>query len=222
MIRTLLQRELKLATRQLGGPSLSLAFMALFVLLCGLALGGDSLASRVDLGVGLLWLAVTLSTLLGLDSLYQVDQEKGVLGQLYLAGVSGGSIAIAKMCVFALVYILPLIAIIPLLAPLIGLDSKPMLGVVFSLLVGLPGLAAYASFTAALLSAQRGNGVLGVILTAPLLIPLLIFGIEAALVWPEVGLGAMQFRILAGLSLIALAVGGLGSIAAIAANRGPR
>ena len=97
-----------------------------------------------------------------------------------------------------------------------------MLGVVFSLLVGLPGLAAYASFTAALLSAQRGNGVLGIILTAPLLIPLLIFGIEAALIWPEAGLGAMQFRILAGLSLIALAVGGLCTFAAIAANRGPR
>jgi heme exporter protein B len=224
MIRALILRELRLALRQAGGTSLSLAFMALFVLLCGLALGGDSIGTSADngpLGIGLLWLAVTLSILLGLDSLYQTDQRQGVLAQLYLAGVSSVALAAAKMLVFALIYILPLIAIVPLLAPLMGLNTDQMSGVVISLLFGMPGLTAYASFTAALLAAQRGNGLLGVLLTAPLLVPLLIFGVDAAQAWPVSGFAAVQFRILAGLSLIGIAVGGLGTVAAIAANRGP-
>ena len=217
MIGTLLKRELRLAARNAAGTGLTLAFMALFVLLCGLALGG----AAPRLGPGLLWLAATLSALLGLDRLYQPDQRSGALAQMHLAGVSGTSIAAAKTLAFTLTSLLPLIVLTPLLAPLLGMDASLTTGVVVSLLVGLPALAAYASFTAALLSGQRGGGVLAVILTAPLLIPVLIFGVEAAQAWPSAGLAAVQIRILAGLSLIGIAVGGPGTVAALAANRGP-
>ena len=218
MIRALLIRELRLASRNAAGTGLTLAFMALFVVLCGLALGG----AAPDLGPGLLWLAATLSALLGLDRLYQPDQASGALAQMHIAGASGSTIALSKALAFALTALLPLILIVPLLAPLMGLGASATTGVVVSLIVGLPALTAYASFTAALLAGERGGGVLGVLLTAPLLIPVLVFGIEAAQAWPVAGFSAVEIRILAGLSLIGVAVGGAGTVAAIAANRGPR
>lgn len=217
MIGLILRRELKLALRGAAGTGLSLAFMALFVLLSGLALGG----SRPELGPGLLWLAATLSALLALDRLYQPDQQSGALAQFHLAGLSATSVALGKGLAFLLTGLAPLIAATPLLALMLQMDGPATQGAVLSLLIGAPAIAAYASVTAALLAGQRGGGVLAVILTSPLLIPVLIFGIEAANVFAEQGLGAMQFRILAGLSFIAVALGLPATVAALAANRGP-
>ncbi len=217
MIGALVRRELRLSLRRGSSIVLPLAFMALFVLLCGLALGG----SRPELGPGLLWLAATLSILLGLERLYQPDQSSGALAQLHLAGVGSGSIAAAKAIAFALTTLLPLLLAAPLLALLLGMSGTQIAGTVLSLVVGGPALIAYASVSAALLCAQRGGAVLSVLLSAPLLIPVLIFGVEAAESYPALGLGAVQFRILAGLSLLALALGGPATVAAISANRGP-
>ena len=217
MIRVMLARELRLALRDASGVSLSVAFMALFILLCSLALGG----AQPRLGPGLLWLGAALSALLGLERLYQPDQRSGALAQFHLAGVSGTALATAKALAFTLTTLLPLLVVTPPAALLLGMSGAQIAGTVLSLLVGLPALAAYASFTASLLCAQRGGGVLAVILTAPLLLPVLIFGVEAAQAWPAQGLGAVQFRILTGLSLVSVAVGGSGTVAAIAANRGP-
>ena len=217
MIGPLLRRELRLSLRQPSGIVLPLAFMALFVLLCGLATGG----SRPELGPGLLWLAATLSVLLGLDRLYGPDHANGALAQMHLAGVSAASIALSKALSFALTTLLPLVFAAPLLALLLDMGGAQIAGTVLSLLVGGPALIAYASVSAALLSAQRGGAVLGVLLAAPLLVPVLIFGVEAAEGYPALGLAAVGFRILAGLSLLATALGGVATAAAIAANRGP-
>ncbi|MEM7730777.1 MAG: heme exporter protein CcmB [Pseudomonadota bacterium] len=212
----ILKRDLTLAVRGASGTGLSLAFMALFVLLCGLALGG----SQPALGPGLLWLAATLSSLLGLDRFYRIDHESGALAQMHLSGATGLSIAVAKCLAFALTGLLPLIVATPFLALLLGMNGPMIRGTVLSLIIGGPALVAYASATAALLASQRSGGVLAVILTAPLLIPVLIFGVEAAVAYTADGLGAVQFRILAGLSFIAVTLGLPTTVAALAANRG--
>lgn len=217
MIRILLIRDLRLAVRGAAGTGLSIAFMALFVLLCGIAMGG----SQTALGPGLIWLAATLSALLGLDRLYQPDQHCGALAQIHLSGVSDLQIATAKTLSFVLTGLAPLILITPLLALLLEMDGPAITGTLLSLIIGAPAIAVYSSLTAALLASQRGSGVLAVILTGPLLIPILIFGTSAAGAFAVEGLAAMQFRILAGLSFIAVALGIPFTVAALAANRGP-
>ena len=217
MMSTILKRELRFAVRGASGTGLSLVFMALFVLMCGIALGG----SQPMLGPGLLWLAATLSALLGLDRLYQPDQETGALAQMHLSGASGFAIAMAKGLSFAITSLAPLILATPLLALLLSMDGSAIIGTILSLLIGAPAITAYASVTAAILAAQRGSAVLAVILTAPLLVPVLIFGTEAANAFAADGIDAVQFRILAGLSFIAVALGTPATVAALAANRGP-
>ncbi len=217
MMSTILKRELRFTVRGASGTGLSLAFMALFVLICGIALDG----SQPMLGPGLLWLAAILSALLGLDRLYQPDQETGALAQMHLSGASGLAIATAKSLSFAITSLAPLILATPLLALLLSMDESAIIGTILSLLIGAPAITAYASVTAAILAAQRGSAVLAVILTAPLLVPVLIFGTEAANAFAAEGIGAVQFRILAGLSFIAIALGTPATVAALAANRGP-
>lgn len=215
MIITLLKRELMLARRQASGTLISLVFFSLFILLSGLALDGID----PEFAPGLIWLAVTLSALINLDHLYRPDQECGALRHFHLAAVSPFAIVSAKTIRFFLTGCLPLIGATLILSPLLNMAPDALTGLLIALIIGTPVLAAYASFTAALLCSQRGSSLLGLIITVPLIIPVLLFGIEAARAYPIGGLAALHFRILAGLSCIAVALGIPASVAALAANR---
>lgn len=217
MIWQLLLRELRLVRRQAFGTLLSLTFFALFIMMSGLALDGIA----PSLAPGLVWLAVTFSALLSLDNLFQSDQECGALRHIHLAGVSGTTIVTAKSVAFFLTNSIPLILVTVGLSPLLGLSGDALTGLILSLLLGLPALTAYATLSAALLCGQRGTGLLGLIITLPLLVPIVLFGIEAAQSYPIDGIAALQFRILAGLSCISIALGVPASVAALAINRGP-
>ena len=79
-------------------------------------------------------------------------------------------------------------------------------GLFFSILIASPALISYGAFAAACLVGYRGNGVLLVLLAAPIIIPLLIFGVAAVDSYSVNGLGAIEFQALTGLSLIACAI----------------
>jgi len=82
----------------------------------------------------------------------------------------------------------------------------------------IPALAIYGVLSSAILAGRQGGGFLIVLITTPFLIPLLIFGIEAVESYTKSGLGAAEFRVLIGLSLIAVAVGLPAASAALKAN----
>jgi heme exporter protein B len=87
-----------------------------------------------------------------------------------------------------------------------------------SLLIGLPAITAYVGIAGALLAGRENSSLLSVLLAAPLIIPTLIFGIAAAQSYPQTGVDAAEWRILFGLSLIALAIALPAIIAALLAN----
>lgn len=216
MFAQLLKRELTLTLRNAAGTALSVAFFALFIVLSGFALDGIPASAAP----GLVWLAITFSALLSLDRLYRPDHECGALRHFHLAGVGTSTLVVAKTVAFILTGCAPLLLSVLIMSPMLNLSGSNLAGLFIALMIGLPAIAAYASFSAALLCGQRSAGLLGVIITTPFLIPILIFGIEAALAFPVDGIDALQFRILAGLSCIALALSMPMSMAALAANRG--
>src|SRR5215203_2341720 len=74
--RALLIRDLKLAARVGGSGVMGLIFFLMIVTLIPFALGPDlNLLSRI--GPAILWIAALLATLIGLDRLFQADQEDG-------------------------------------------------------------------------------------------------------------------------------------------------
>jgi len=84
ILLALIRRDLTLAGRIGGGAELGLAFFLTLVAIVPFAIGPDqNLLGR--LAPAVLWIAALLSTLFGLDRLFQADEEEGVLDQFLLS-----------------------------------------------------------------------------------------------------------------------------------------
>jgi heme exporter protein B len=204
-IAALFLREWRIARRIGGGASTGAVFFLILVALMPFAIGPDlNLLSRI--GPAILWIATLLSTLLGLDRLFQSDEEDGALDLLIHARLPLEIIVLVKCAAHWMTSALPLIILSPLFGLMLALESKALLLVAASLLVGTPALTLIGAIGAALTVSLRRGGLLMAVLVLPLTIPVLIFGVAAA----SAASGgaapfAMPFLVLCALSLAALA-----------------
>jgi heme exporter protein B len=211
----LLIRDLKLAARVGGSGVMGLIFFLMIVTLIPFALGPDlNLLSRI--GPAILWIAALLATLIGLDRLFQADQEDGSLDLLRTSPAPLEMVVLAKVVAYWLVTGLPLAIAAPFLGLLVALSPEAMLAMVATLLVGTPALTFIGAVGAALTASLRRGGLILAILVLPFMIPTLIFGVSAA----NAAIGgtvpfATPFLILVALSLIAAVVGTVAAAAAL-------
>ncbi|MFN3686862.1 heme exporter protein CcmB [Salinarimonas sp.] len=176
---SLLRRDLKLAARVGGSGALSLIFFLMIVTLVPFGLGPDlNLLSRI--GPAILWIAAVLATLIGLDRLFQADEEDGSLDLMIASPLPLEAVVIAKVTAHWLTTGLPLAIATPLFGLLVALDAVGMAAVSATLLVGTPALAFIGAVGAALTASIRRGGLILAILVLPLMIPTLIFGVSAA------------------------------------------
>lgn len=213
----ILRRDLALAVRAGGGGELALVFFLTVVVLIPFALGPDlNLLSRI--GPAILWLGALLATLIGLDRLFQADEEDGSLDLIRGAPLPLEFAVFAKALAHWLTTGLPLTLAAPLLGLLVALPAEGVLPLTASLALGTPALSFIGAAAAALTAGLRRGGLILPILVAPLCVPVLIFGVSAS----DASRGPMPLQspllILAALSLMAAAVG---CIAAAAALRQP-
>ncbi|MGV7033130.1 heme exporter protein CcmB [Methylobacterium symbioticum] len=211
----LIARDLALATRVGGSGALSLVFFLMIVALVPFALGPDlNLLSRI--GPAILWLAAVLATLIGLDRLFQADDEDGSLDLMSAAPVPLELVVLAKVVAHWLTTGLPLALASPLFGLLVALDGTGMGATALTLLAGTPALTFIGAVGAALTASIRRGGLILAVLVLPLMVPTLIFGVSAA---ESASGGTVPFTtplaILAGLSLIAAVVGTLAAAAAL-------
>ena len=211
----ILARDLKLAARVGGSGALGLVFFLMIVTLVPFALGPDlNLLARI--GPAILWLAAVLSTLIGLDRLFQGDEEDGSLDLLCAAPAPLEVIVLAKVVAHWITTGLPLALAAPLFGLLVALTPQAMGAMVATLIVGTPALTFIGAIGAALTAALRRGGLILAILVLPLMIPTLIFGVSAA----NAATGgtvpfATPFLILAAISLMTAVVGTVASAAAL-------
>jgi heme exporter protein B len=214
----LIARDLKLAARVGGSGALGLVFFLMIVTLVPFALGPDlNLLSRI--GPAILWLAAVLATLLGLDRLFQADEEDGSLDLFRAAPVPLELVVLAKAVAHWLTTGLPLALASPLFGLLVALDGPSMLAVAATLLAGTPALTFLGAVGAALTASIRRGGLILAILVLPLMIPTLIFGVSAA---NAAGGGtvpfATPFLVLLALTLLTSVVGTMAAAAALRAG----
>jgi heme exporter protein B len=208
-------RDLKLAARIGGSGALGLVFFLMLVTLIPFALGPDlNLLARI--GPAVLWLAAVLATLIGLDRLFQADEEDGSLDLMLASPLPLELLVLAKGLAHWLTTGLPLALAAPLFGLLVALTPAAMLAMVVTLLVGTPALTFIGAVGAALTATLRRGGLILAILILPLMIPTLIFGVSAANAATG---GTVPFLtpllILAALSLTAAVVGTVGAAAAL-------
>ncbi|SEO98201.1 heme exporter protein B [Methylobacterium sp. ap11] len=209
-------RDLRLAGRIGGSGALSLVFFLMIVALVPFGLGPDlNLLARI--GPGILWIAAVLATLIGLDRLFQADEEDGSLDLLSGAPAPLELLVLAKVTAHWLTTGLPLALATPLFGLLVALSPTGMAATSLTLLVGTPALTFIGAVGAALTASIRRGGLILAVVVLPLMVPTLIFGVSAT----DAALGGtVPFTTpLAILGALSLAAGVVGTLAAAAALR---
>ncbi len=208
-------RDLRLAARVGGGAELGLLFFLIVISIVPFAVGPDTpLLSR--LAPAMVWIAALLATLLGLDRLFQSDEDDGALDQLMLSGLPGPAIVLAKALAHWLTTGLPLAIAAPLLGVMLAVPNERMLPLMATLGVGTPALTLLGCVGAAVTVGLRRGGLLLSVLILPLTIPILIFGVAAATASPIDPNGFQQpFLFLCAFALLLLLACPLAAAAAL-------
>ncbi|MFZ5836376.1 MAG: heme exporter protein CcmB [Pseudomonadota bacterium] len=182
-VRSLVIRDLILATRIGGGGAMALGFFIVGAALYPLGIGPELILLR-RIAPGILWATALLACLLSLDRLFQADEEDGTLDLLLLSSFSPTGLVLTKVFSHWLTTGLPLIIATPYVATTFNLDYEAMTTLIVSMLLGTPTLSLLGAVGAALTVGIRRGGMLLSLLLLPLYVPVLIFGagsVEATL-----------------------------------------
>ena len=211
----LFRRDLMLGARIGGGAGVGLVFFLMLVTIMPFAVGPD-MALLARIGPAILWVAALLATLIGLDRLFQADDEDGSLDLLRMSPLPLPLVVLAKGLAHWISTGLPLALAAPFLGLLLALEPKALLAVTGTLLVGTPALTFIGAIGAALTAGMRRGGLILSVLVMPLMIPVLIFGISATSAALSGTIPFMTpFAILIALALFALVSGTVAATLAI-------
>ena len=186
---TLYRFETRLAMTSGGGMLTGVIFFLSLVTMIPFAIGPD-LPLLAKIGPAILWIGALLSTLLGLDRLFKIDQEDGTLDALRMSDQSLELIVLVKCAAHWTVSVLPLVVAAPLFGLLLNMEVAGMASIAGTLLVGTPALTFLGAIGAGLTVGLRRGGLLLPILILPLTIPVVIFGVAASVAGSQVGLDA--------------------------------
>lgn len=199
----IVERDLRLGLGAQGAALTTILFFVLAISLFPLGVGPEpQLLARISAGV--IWVAALLAAQLSLDRLFQADHEDGTLDLLARAPLPLTLTIAAKLLAHWLGTGLPLSLIAPLLAVMLQMDTAALPALLLALLLGTPSLSLIGGIGAALTLGAKRGAVLVPLLTLPLLIPVLIFGVGAAEA-AATGLSAAPHLLLLG-AFLALAV----------------
>ncbi|WP_062220068.1 heme exporter protein CcmB [Aureimonas sp. D3] len=174
----LFRRDLALLLSGSGGGAPGVVFFLAVVAVIPFGVGPDlQLLSRI--GPAFLWIGALLSTLLSLDRLFQADRDDGTLDLLLTGPLPLPLVVLAKCAALWVASCLPLVIAAPLLGLLLALEPLALGASALTLLVGTPALVLIGAVGAAVAAALPRGGVLVSVLTLPLAIPILIFGVAA-------------------------------------------
>jgi heme exporter protein B len=214
ILLALMKRDLTLAARQGGGAGTALGFFLTVLVLLPLSIGPDQ-NTLGRLAPGLLWVTLLLSVLLSADRIFQQDFEDGSLEVMAIAPAPLEMVALAKVLAHWLSTSLPLAVAAPLLGFLLNLDASMIWPLALAMVIGSLGLSLIAGMGAALTVNLRRGGLLISILVLPLYVPILIFGVSAAIGTSETATPSLL--ILAAIVLASLVLAPIASAAALRA-----
>jgi len=178
-VKELFMRDIRLAFT--SGNSLGSSFLLFLtvIVITPFAIG-PSEAFLPRIGAGMIWLAILLAILLGLERLFQFDKEDGSLDAMMM-DMDFTTLALSvfvKCLAHWASTVLPLVSVSPLLAILFHLDLKAISMIMLTLLLGTPAITFIGAMGAALTVTLPRGGVMLAVLVLPLAIPVIIFGMS--------------------------------------------
>ena len=171
-------RELRLAWGGGGGAALPLGFFAGAASLAPLSIGPDPDLLRAA-GPGVIWIALSLASLLPMERLFQADLEDGTLDAYAASGVALEGVVLAKSLAHWIASGLPLAFSAPILFVMLQGPAGAMGLVILAAAIGSLAFFLFGSIGAALAAGVRRGGMLITLVTLPLFSPVMIFGAAA-------------------------------------------
>ena len=197
--------DIKISVRKKNESIISILFFIFSILILPLIFQGDLEILKKFL-IGIVWFLTLLTIIFSVEKLFEDDYEDGTLDQIYISGIPLEIIFLSKSLSIWIITCLPLIILSPLLLLLFNVQTDKLLNIFISLLIGTPILCMIGTVTSALvLGFNKGSSVISLI-TLPLYVPVLIFGIEASnaeIIFNQIG---QEFKILIGYLLIVIAI----------------
>ena len=128
-------------------------------------------------GIGLLWVAIVFTALLGLSRAWTPEREQGVIDGLVLTPADRSAIWAGKaIASFAFLAAAELVALPAFALFFSGIDAAVVAGV----LLADVGICAVGAFLAAVSAATRARELLLPVLFLPLVIPIVVGGVGAS------------------------------------------
>lgn len=168
-------RDLRLALRQRGDVAQPILFAVMVITLFTLATSADP-KKLAELAPGIIWVAILLSSLLSLDSIYRSDFDDGSLEQMLMSPAPLALLLGARILVHWISTVFPLVILTPVFAQMLFLPTELLTPLMISLLVGTPLISLIGAVIAALTVGIRHSGMLLALLALPLYVPVLVFG----------------------------------------------
>jgi heme exporter protein B len=199
--RLTLTRDLLIALKRKNDILNPFMFFVIVVSLFPLAISPEP-SKLSEISAGVVWIAVLLSAMLSMDSLFRADFEDGSLEMLLLSPHPLFFLVLAKNLSHWLVSGLPVVLASPLLGYMLNLPSASYTTLFLSLLIGTPTLSLIGSIAVALTVGLGSRGLILAVITLPFSVPVLIFGTLAvqasATGLPAGGYLALMLALLAG------------------------
>ena len=173
-----IQRDLRLGIRRVGGSGLSLFFFFTVTVVVTLGVGAN-LAQMSVVAPPLVWVLAFLSCVVSLETLLRPDREEGALDLLLCGSLPLWAALAAKGVAHWIGVGLPLTVMAPLMGFFFNLAPEAIPILMVTLGVGSLGLSFMGLLAAALTLPVRRGGVLAALLLVPLSVPILVSGLSA-------------------------------------------
>lgn len=177
----IIKRDLKVGIRQRTELLSPIIFFLIVLSLFPLGLGLDNEKVLRAVSPAILWIGALLANMLIMDRLFKSDYEDGSLEQLILCGSPLFIIVLAKILAHWILTALPLVLFTPIFGLMLYFTFPQALETSLILLIGTPILSCIGAICVALTLNLKRAGLLLSILSLPLFIPVLIFGVQATL-----------------------------------------
>ncbi|MBF0609888.1 MAG: ABC transporter permease [Magnetococcales bacterium] len=172
----------------------AMLFFAISVLLVFQAAFEPDRQEALRLLPGILWVTVLFTSLMGLGRVFQAEEEDGAMEGLLLAPVPRGVIFLGKWWGNLLLTLAVVTVLLPTILILFNVDAwhhiPAILGI---LLVGSLGLTGLGVLLAALTQGAKARETLLALLLLPLVMPMLIGGVQATALTLQQGKDVWQW-----------------------------
>ena len=199
----ILKREYLLTYRNFYDILTIITFFILGILIFIFSIGIEH-KDYSQIGIGLIWTLLLLSTNLSIKKFYQDDFNDGSIILFLISGISLEYIVIIKIITAWFFFQFPFIIIIPIACLILEVDQNKILLLLLTFMIGSPILTSLSSISSSMNLLNDKNFAIGSVIIMLLSIPVIIFSVNLIESTPK--LVMPQLNILLGILMLFLAI----------------